>query len=96
MGVDETRHQEFAPAVEDAGIGVRRPESGFGGRVGRDERDAVALDADGTRESAGFVAHGGHGQNGGVGEEKRSHKPWFYSTQLPCTVRSSRPVTELE
>ena len=71
MGVDKTRHDEFAPAVEDAGLGVRRTEIGLGGRVGRNEGDAVVRNAHGTLERAGLVADGGHRQDGSVGEKER-------------------------
>ena len=68
MGVDEPGHEEPAAAIEDPGVGMREPESGFGRGVGGDQRDAVADDADGTAKSVRLTAC--HRQDGGIGEEK--------------------------
>ena len=70
MGVDQPRHQQLAPAIEDAGIGMHGPEAGLVPGIVRSESDAVARDAQSAAERTGLPSDGSHRQNSGVGKKK--------------------------
>ena len=85
VGVDQTRHDQLAAAVEEPRVGMRRQELVGAGISGLDPLDAVADDADPAREVFRCVRLHRHGQHGRVSEENRCHKK-------DCCLGVSRPA----
>ena len=63
MGVDESGHQHAAAAIDHPHIRMLLAPALRFGRLGRNQGNATALDADPTRETVRFTSLGGHRQH---------------------------------